>query len=156
MRVITLLILGALYPLQSMASSIDEEIRCLALNIYFEARGETHEGQLAVGYVTMNRVVHARYPNNVCGVVWQRKQFSWTHDGRSDRPRDERAWAHAQRIASYIYKNYFTFMHLTKGATDLTRGAIFYYAPKKVKPKWASEMIKTAQIGGHLFMKENS
>ena len=68
------------------------EIHCLALNIYHEARGESLEGRLAVAAVTMNRVRDKRFPDRVCEGVWQPRQFSWTHDGRSDRPREAKAW----------------------------------------------------------------
>lgn len=61
-------------------------VQCLALNIYHEARGEPLRGQYAVGMVTLNRVVSRHYPASVCGVVLQYRQFSWTHDGRSDQP----------------------------------------------------------------------
>ena len=53
---------------------------CLALNIYHEARGERVEGQIAVAHVTMNRVNHEKWPSTICEVVYQPKQFSWTHD----------------------------------------------------------------------------
>lgn len=156
MRFITLLILLLLGPVKAFAASAEEEIRCLALNIYFEARSESHQGQLAVGYVTMNRVVSKRFPDTVCKVVWQRRQFSWTHDGKSDRPREARAWEKAQAVAKYIYSNYHRFMEITKGATDITRGALHYYAPKMANPIWAKEMITVAQIGDHVFLVEDT
>jgi spore germination cell wall hydrolase CwlJ-like protein len=56
------------------------EVTCLAQNIYFEARGESRVGQLAVAHVTMNRTRSVRYPNSVCAVVYQKYQFSWTHN----------------------------------------------------------------------------
>lgn len=52
---------------------------CLATNIYFEARGEPEAGQFMVGFVTMNRVYDKRFPNTVCGVVYQPGQFIWDH-----------------------------------------------------------------------------
>lgn len=140
-------------PLQAFAEDRDKAIDCLALNIYHEARGEPHKGQLAVAYVTMNRVVSRRYPSTVCEVVWQRKQFSWTHDGRSDRPMDKRSWNRSLSLARHMYENYFRFRNIHKGATDITGGALYYYAPKQVSPKWAKAMVATAQIGSHLFLK---
>src|SRR5882672_3004751 len=53
-------------------------IACLARNVYFEARGEPEAGQYAVAEVTMNRKASGRYPNTVCGVVYERQAFSWT------------------------------------------------------------------------------
>jgi spore germination cell wall hydrolase CwlJ-like protein len=132
----------------------DDEVNCLALNIYHEARGEPQEGQLAVAYVTMNRVASPRYPKTVCAVVWQNGQFSWTRDGRSDVPRDQRAWDRAKRIASFIYTNYARFQEVLKGATDMTKGALFYFAPKKVSPYWTRNMVATTAIGSHVFLSD--
>lgn len=133
-----------------------KEMRCLAQNIYFEARGEPAIGQMAIGLVTMHRVKSRRYPNNICGVVWQRKQFSWTHDGKSDRPRDRRAWKHALRIADFIYNKYWTLPEQTRGALDIINGALHYYAPGLADPYWAKVKIVTREIGGHIFLREKS
>ena len=80
-------------------------IMCLALNIYFEARNQPIEGQLAVAQVVINRVLDDRYPDHACDVITQgptypdsnlpirhKCQFSWYCDGRSDRPTDFDAW----------------------------------------------------------------
>ncbi|TPW16609.1 MAG: cell wall hydrolase [Halothiobacillaceae bacterium] len=143
------------WPIHALAASVKEEINCLALNIYHEARGEPHDGQMAIAYVTMNRVVSGQYPMTVCGVVWQRGQFSWTHDGRSDQPSDKTAWERAKRLAAFLYTNYFRFMAISKGATDLTGGALHFYAPKKVNPSWTKSMVSTREIGSHIFLKED-
>lgn len=131
------------------------EIYCLAQNIYFEARGEPINGQFAVAAVTMNRVASSKYPNTVCKVVWQRRQFSWTHDGKSDKPRDKRAWRQAQQLAKMVYSKYFDVQEKTKGAWDLTKGALHYYAPSLVKPHWAVEADASAVIGKHVFVSLN-
>lgn len=133
-----------------------KEQQCLAQNIYFEARGEPAAGQLAIALVTMNRVNSKRYPNNFCGVVWQRKQFSWTHDGKSDRPRDRRAWKRAQQIADFVYNRYSTLSDKLRGIIDLTNGALHYYAPDLANPYWAKVKIVTREIGGHIFLREMS
>jgi spore germination cell wall hydrolase CwlJ-like protein len=70
---------------------------CLALNMFFEARNESLIGQVMVAEVTLNRVANARFPDTVCEVVWQDRQFSWTHDGKTDNPNklphvDREAW----------------------------------------------------------------
>ena len=133
-----------------------KELRCLALNVYFEARGEPTTGQLAVAMVTMNRVRSKRFPSSVCGVVWQKRQFSWTHDGKSDRPRDKKSWRLAKQIANFVYYKYDNFRTLSNGALDFTKGALHYYAPKLADPKWAKSKQVTRQIGGHLFLAESS
>jgi len=137
----------------SANSKVDKrELQCLSQNVYFEARGERTAGQLAVAMVTMNRVNSKRFPDTVCKVVWQRRQFSWTHDGKSDRPTDEKAWALAKKIAEFVYFKYDTFKQRSNGALDLTRGALHYYAPKMADPKWAKSKEVTRQIGGHVFL----
>lgn len=133
-----------------------KETRCLALNVYFEARGEATEGQLAVAMVTMNRVKSRHYPDSVCGVVWQRKQFSWTHDGKSDRPTDTYAWKLAQKIARFAYQRYGKLTERTRKALDLTKGALHYYAPQLTLPYWAKAHSVTREIGGHIFMTGRS
>lgn len=143
------------HPSATVDHARAKEIHCLALNIYHEARGEPHEGQLAVAYVTMNRVASPRYPKTVCGVVWQHRQFSWTHDTYTDTPRNGRAWDKAKRIANFVYNNYFRFREITKGATDMTKGALFYFAPKKVSPYWIRSMVTTASIGSHVFLTDD-
>ena len=133
-----------------------EELRCLSMNIYFEARGEPTAGQVAVAMVTMNRVLSKRYPSSVCKVVWQRRQFSWTHDGRSDRPKDRKAWVLAQQIAEFVHSKYATYNNLSNGALDLTNGALHYYAPKLADPRWSRHKEVTREIGNHRFMKSRS
>ena len=124
------------------------EIGCLALNIYFEARGEPKAGKLGVAHVVMNRVASARFPDTVCGVVRQggevrryRCQFSWWCDGRSDRPRNRREWRISNEIALAVYW----------GRTqDPTDGAMWYHADY-VKPAWRREFKKGPKIGRHIF-----
>ena len=72
-----------------------EQLYCGAQNIYHESRGESNLGQIAVAQVVRNRVESQKYPNTICEVVWQPKQFSWTHDGRSDEPKDRKAFVKA-------------------------------------------------------------
>jgi len=142
---------------KNLTNKDKKEIRCLAKNIYFEARSESKRGQFAVAAVTMNRVKSKKYPNNICKVVWQRRQFSWTHDGKSDNPKDKKSWSKAQSLATLVYKKYFKFQSISDGAWDITRGALHYYAPRLVYPHWAKETKKTiskTQIGRHIFLSQ--
>lgn len=130
-----------------------KEVKCLADNIYFEAKSEPYEGQLAVAQVTLNRVEHPQYPKTVCGVVWQQSkdrrsgrrvaQFSWTLDGRSDIPKSKSAYEEAYAIAEEAL------LYGTKSAIIGT-DALFYHA-NYVKPRWARRMDRVAQIGNHIF-----
>ncbi len=95
------------YKGESQAEFEERERRCLAIAIYFEARGEPVRGQVAVGQVILNRVRSPLFPETICGVVYQGQmqtgcQFSFTCDGHTDIPRNDDQWALAQDIAKQI------------------------------------------------------
>ncbi len=124
------------------------DLNCLAMNIYWEARSESLDGQLAVAAVTMNRVQSKRFPDNVCDVVHQggedrlhRCQFSWWCDGKSDRPREMTAWESARGLAH---------VSLSNEAPDPTNGATHYHA-SYVQPGWSRQLQLAAVIGEHNF-----
>jgi len=118
---------------------------CLALAIYFEARSEPVQGQIAVGQVILRRVESPRYPNTICGVVWQPHQFSWTSDGKSDKPSDKSAYATSRHVARYLLK-YADKLH------DFSEGSTHYFNPKLADPYWARSGRQTAKIGNHVFL----
>lgn len=122
-----------------------EEKRCLALNIYFESRGEPEEGQMAVAHVTLNRVRSNRFPNSICDVVYQPRQFSWTHLRKSHIPRNKTAWKRAKDIAAIAIR-----WHLV--GEDFSDGALFFHADY-VQPYWAEHFEQTVQIGRHIFYR---
>ena len=126
----------------AMAAQAQQDKECLALNVYFEARDQNLVGQIAVAHVTMNRVKDAYFPDTICDVVWQDNQFSWTHDGKSDVPRNAEAWEMAQAIASLVYYEKYP---------DITNGAEFYHADYISKPQWAAYMEPSRRIGNHIF-----
>lgn len=140
----------------SLSPKESREMRCLALNIYFESRSEPTDGQLAVAFVTMNRVQSRRYPSSICRVVWQKRQFSWTHDGKSDHPYEQRAWKRAQMIAHFIFTKYMALPEKVRQTMDRTNGALHYYAPKLANPYWAKAKDVTFAVGGHVFLAERS
>ena len=136
----------------SVSTHLQNELRCLALNIYFEARSEPESGQRAVGHVVMNRVAHPKYPDSACKVVQQggekvlnRCQFSWWCDGQSDRPMNQEAWVKSLRLA---WKVYFGVLE------DTTGGALWYHATY-VTPYWSDSLLKGNRIGQHVFYLEN-
>jgi N-acetylmuramoyl-L-alanine amidase len=131
--------------------------RCLALNIYHEARSDGDLGQQAVGFVTMNRVEHSSYPETICDVVYQSHlnslgnpiinqcQFSWYCDGKSDVPKDEARMHTAELVAEHV-------MSLYKKIPDVTGGAIMYHAHYS-NPYWAKAYERTVRIDSHIFYK---
>ena len=131
-------------------SHISNELHCLALNIYHEARGESEKGKRAVGHVVMNRVTDRRFPTSVCQVVRQggerrrnRCQFSWWCDGRSDRPRNRTAWNASIEIAYEIIAGL---------SSDPTGGALWYHADY-VQPYWRKAFTRGPKIGQHIFYR---
>ena len=139
-------------PVQNPAE-VEEQLSCLALNIYHEARGEPGEGKLAVGHVVMNRVEDARFPASVCEVVkqggWKRRarcQFSWWCDGRPDDPSELPAWEDSLYHARQV---------LWRATEDPTSGALWYHADH-VAPAWRKQMIKGPKIGKHIFYRGRS
>ena len=130
-------------------ASVSAQHKCLAQAVYFEARSEPIEGQLAVAQVVLNRVQASRYPDTVCGVVFQnehwrnRCQFSFACDGRSDNPREAIAWRDAQVIA---------LIAATGRWGDLTKAATHYHADY-VDPYWKASFNQTAQYGHHVFYR---
>jgi spore germination cell wall hydrolase CwlJ-like protein len=131
---------------QQEYAQLIEQIDCLALNIYFESRNQSIIGMQAVAWVTLNRVNHELYPNNICDVVWDSKQFSWTHDGKSDQPTEREKWVEARQIAFYVMENH-------TQQLDPTEGAIMFHA-NYVKPWWARHYERTVRIDNHIFYKE--
>jgi len=119
----------------------DEEL-CLAKAVYFEARGETEEGQLAVAQVVLNRAASGTYPPTLCGVVTQHAQFSFVHDGVMPHPDTASdCWKKALAIASIAMK------HL---APTVASNVLWYHATY-VSPAWGRQHVRVTQIGTHIF-----
>ena len=132
--------------------NIQNDIKCLTLNIFHEARSESKAGQRAVASVTLNRVASKRYPNSVCDVVYQKRwdkirkryvsQFSWTEFDQPPKLKSK-AWHRAWNIAEEVYK---------EKNKKLLKGALFYHA-KYIKPSWARKKKPIARIGQHIFYR---
>ncbi|MBE9553800.1 MAG: cell wall hydrolase [Proteobacteria bacterium] len=129
---------------------VDGELECLALNVYFESRGEPYEGQAAVANVVMNRVADDRFPGGVCAVVQQGGketedcQFSWWCDRLGDRPKHKADWEAARDIARIVYWGW---------GEDLTGGALWYHATY-VKAYWRGQYERGPTIGNHIFYRD--
>jgi N-acetylmuramoyl-L-alanine amidase len=120
--------------------------RCVALAMYWEARGEGADGMLAVGSVIRNRVADSRFPDTFCGVVYQGGetppcQFSWWCDGKSDRPTDSALWRSALSLADRM---------LSDPPPDATAGALFFHHVGMRSP-WRRQ--RTTTIGNHVFYR---
>ncbi len=126
------------------------ERQCLAVGVYFEARGEPVKGQKAVAQVILNRVKNPAYPNSVCGVVYQNKwkrnacQFSFACDGIRDTVKSKKHWRVAAKVAN--------------GAIDgkywlRSVGSSSHYHADYVWPRWRRSMKKMTKIGRHIFYR---
>ena len=117
-----------------------QDIACLAKNIYHEARGEPLEGQIAVAQVTLNRVQSGEFQNSVCEVVYANKQFSWTNT-KHKKVRDQKAYDTAVTLATAV---------LTK-SIPLPNFKALYFHTRQVKPSWNRKKQVVAVIGNHIF-----
>ena len=125
-----------------------KDINCMAEAIYFEARGETYRGQVAVGQVVMNRLAHPIYPKDICQVVFQNQQmhnacqFSFACDGIPETVNDPKSWKQADAIARGVIS----------GSLYLPEvGKATHYHANYVYPDWAPRLKRVTKIGHHIF-----
>lgn len=124
-----------------------EELHCLTQNIYFEARGESALGQEFIAWTTINRLYDERWPDTICGVVWDKNQFSWTHDGLSDTPKDAEAWSRATDIARSVWAD-----SQKSLALDPTEGAIAF-VESSTASSWHASLERVVRIDNHTFYR---
>jgi hypothetical protein len=128
-----------------------KELDCLAEAVYFEARGESPRGQAAVATVIMNRVKKPGFPKTVCGVVYQGAahrnacQFSFACDGQAEAVVEQSAWERARRVAA----------RALSGAVLRDIGSATHFHTVDVTPGWGASMLRTAQVGLHVFYRLN-
>lgn len=119
-------------------TSSSNDVTLLAMVINGEARGESYEGQVAVGAVVLNRVRHSSFPNTIAGVIYQPGAFTAVDDGQ---------------INKAIESSCFNAARDALNGWDPTGGAIYYYNPRTATNSWirSRPIIKT--IGKHVFCK---
>ena len=123
---------------------LDVQTNCLATAVYFEARGESLEGQLAVAHVVMNRAASGRYPPTWCEVVKQPAQFSFVRHGEfpyADVNSD--AWKKAEAVAELAASNV-----VPSVGTD-----VLWYHADYCSPSWRRNLQEVEQIGAHIFYR---
>jgi spore germination cell wall hydrolase CwlJ-like protein len=130
----------------------EQQLDCLAINIYREAGYEPFEGKVAVAQVTMNRVKDGRFGKDVCGVVYQKNvvmekvvcQFSWACDAvHKNRPVNKAAYNESYEVAKKVLLEGFQL--------SVLKDALYYHATY-VNPRWSLDKI--GQIGQHIFYKQ--
>jgi spore germination cell wall hydrolase CwlJ-like protein len=148
-----------LFPTKVKASDANNEIYCMAQNIYFEAGNQPLAGKIAVAQVVLNRLKHPNYPATMCDVIHQAKwkenwlgnmvpirhqcQFSWFCDGKSDDPVDSPTWMYSLRVAADVVQGRYG---------DITEGSTHYHSVY-VNPYWADSLNETVIINEHIFYK---
>jgi len=125
--------------------------KCIADAVYFEARGEPLRGQMAVAQVVLNRVFSGRYPDNICGVVYQNAgrhlacQFTFACEGKDlSRIEEPDMWEQAERIAKDVLDG-----KIWLGEV----GHATHYHAYWVRPSWVNEMAKLYKLGVHTFYR---
>lgn len=120
----------------------NEAIRCLAGAIYYEAKGEPLNGQLAVAEVIINRAKSGRFPDDVCAVVTQRGQFSFVRGGQIPSIDESRAtYRKALAVARVAMAD----------AWDSPAADALYFNRPGARP--ASRIVKVAALGNHVFYR---
>ena len=134
--------LNHLVDLQVIPTKLDRETECLAASVYFESKTEPLEGQLAVAEVILNRAKSGRFASSICGVVFQKGQFSFVR-GKGFPPiaRNGHAWREAVAIAQIAMND-----HWDSRASK----ALFFHATR-VSPGW--NKVRVAQLGNHVFYR---
>ena len=127
----------------------DSQWQCLAEAIYFEARGEPIDGQIAVAEVVLNRTGDRNFPNSICGVTKQGAgsgrgcQFSYACDGNSDVMKSALPRTRAEKLATLV---------LSGRTPEVTEGATHFHT-RSIRPSWSHRMTRTASIGHHHFYR---
>jgi len=123
---------------------LDEQTNCLATAVYFEARGESLEGQLAVARVVMNRAASGKYPPDWCSVVKQPWQFSFVRAGQFPAvDTGSLAWARAQGVARLAIAN----------VVPSVEPDVLWYHATYVAPSWGRRLSFVEKIGAHIFYR---
>jgi spore germination cell wall hydrolase CwlJ-like protein len=136
--------LYALVDRYSAGAPLDEQANCLATAVYFEARGESVEGQLAVARVVMNRASSGRYPPDWCSVVKQPAQFSFVRHGEFPWiDTASAAWGRAQGVARLAIAN----------VVPSVDPDVLWYHANYVAPSWGHRLSVVEKIGAHIFYR---
>lgn len=126
-------------PLGEVSAS---DLECMAKVVDHEAANQPREGQIAVAHVMINRVLSARFPNSLCAVAYQPRQFSYinTHSIREGSQRWQTALDVAREALSGV-------------ATDTSRGALFFHARYIAPNSFFRTRTKVAALEDHIFYR---
>lgn len=132
-------------PYSDMEDKQLSDVECAAVNLYHEARSESDYANTLIMAVVFNRENSLRFPDSICDVVFQNKQFSWTHDGKSDRIKDLEQYDRLYRLAerTILYRQF---------VIGMSEG-VDHYHTFKVRPSWSrsEQMHYVGSADDHLF-----
>ena len=133
--------LSAAVAAQDAPALVDSELKCLAVGVYYESKGEPLAGQLAVAEVILNRTTSGRFPRSVCSVITQRGQFSFVRGGKLPTPPANAQWRKALAVAQVAQKDLW----------DSPAADALYFHARYVSPGWKRARVGT--IGNHVFYR---
>lgn len=119
------------------------DLECLTQAIYYESAGEDFESKVAVAQVIINRKNSKKFSNSICGVVYQKSQFSFT----LEKPKklvnvNKRVYAECYEVAKTVLLENFRL--------NSVKNALWYHT-KQISPNWNKNMTKVAVVGNHIF-----
>ncbi|MFB8375465.1 cell wall hydrolase [Paenibacillus taichungensis] len=129
---------ATLNRLNKKATAQGNTLRQLAKLIHGEARGESFEGQVAVGAVVLNRVHSNAFPSSIPKVIFQKGQFTAIDDGQFNTKPTQTSYQAARKALN---------------GTDPTHGALYYYNPKIATSLWSKSRPTLLTIGQHDFTR---
>ena len=134
--------LAELVRAQNVSGTLDSESHCLAGAVYFESKGESLPGQLAVARVVMARAKSGRFASSLCGVVFQKSQFSFVRGSRMPAiDTGSQNWRNAVAISKIA---------LNSAWKSPVEGALYFHA-RYVSPGW--RLTRLGTIDNHIFYR---
>lgn len=134
--------LAELVRVQDISGPLDDDTKCLASAVYFESKGESLAGQLAVAKVILNRAESGRFPDSLCGVVLQKSQFSFVRGrGIPDIDENRKSWKTAVAISRIAQDDMWE---------SQMEDALFFHA-RHVSPRW--RLTRLGAIDNHIFYR---
>lgn len=121
-----------------------KEFDCLIKNVYYEAQNQGEAGMIAVAQVTLNRYESGHFAKTICGVVYQKNQFSWVKDRvKRNKPINKKVYAEVKKVVAQVLIDGRRYPEL--------KDAMHYHADWISKPKWAYSKKQLGKVGQHIF-----
>jgi spore germination cell wall hydrolase CwlJ-like protein len=121
-------------PIKALSES---DIRCLEAVVYNETRGNKAQGAILVGATVFNRANSKYYPNTICGVAYQKAQFT---NIRKVQPHHINK--QTRDVVQEIIERYYN---------GTLNKAVMYFHNTTVVPKWSHKKKRVAKVGAHIF-----